>query len=87
MGKVLSLLRKTEIEKFVKDWTSQNVCRIPGVDDLPCEVDRWAAGLTGDARALGISGSDIYLIVGDIDDFLTQQYRRHVVEPSPEPPL
>ena len=41
---------------------------------LPTEVDRWASDLTGDARAQGISGSDLNKTVGDIDDYLTAQH-------------
>jgi len=67
---------QTEIETFVSDWVVQNVRTIAGLADLSYEVDRLAAGLTGDARALGISGSDINRIVGDIDDYLTEQYHR-----------
>ena len=67
---------QTEIETFVSDWVVQNVRTIAGLADLSYEVDRLAAGLTGDARALGISGSDINRTVGDIDDYLTEQYHR-----------
>jgi hypothetical protein len=69
---------KTEIETFVSDWVVQNVRSISGLADLSYEVDRLAACLTGDARALGISGSDINQAVGDIDDYLTEQYHRQV---------
>jgi hypothetical protein len=32
--------------------------------------------LTRDARARGISGSELHRALGDIDDYLTEQYRR-----------
>ena len=67
---------KTEIETFVSNWMAQNVRNVSGLASLPSEVDRLAARLTGDARALGISGSDINRAVGDIDDYLTEQYHR-----------
>ena len=67
---------KTEIDTFVTDWVVQNVRVVSRLADLADEVDRLAASLTSDARALGISGSDIYKTVGDIDDYLTEQYRR-----------
>jgi len=67
---------KTEIEAFVSNWVAQNIHRVSGLANLPCEVDRLAALLTGDGRALGISGNDINRAVGDIDDYLTEQYHR-----------
>jgi hypothetical protein len=67
---------ETEIETFVTSWVAQNVWNVSGVADLLYEVDRLAARLTGDARAQGISGSDINRTVGDIDDYLTEQYLR-----------
>jgi hypothetical protein len=67
---------KTEIETFVSNWVAQNVRSVSSLANLPNEVDRLAACLTGEARALGISGSDINRAVGDIDDYLTEQYHR-----------
>jgi len=67
---------KTEIDTFVTDWVVQNVRVVSRLADLAYEVDRLAASLTSDARALGISGGDIYKTVGDIDDYLTEQYHR-----------
>jgi hypothetical protein len=67
---------KTEIETFVNKWSAENVRSVSGLANLSYEVDRLAASLTGDARAFGISGSDINRAVGDIDDYLTEQYHR-----------
>jgi hypothetical protein len=67
---------KTEIDTFVTDCVVQNVRVVSRLADLAYEVDRLAASLTSDARALGISGGDIYKTVGDIDDYLTEQYHR-----------
>jgi hypothetical protein len=67
---------KTEIEIFVSSWVTQNIRFVSAVANLPEEVDRLAACLTGDARARGISGSDLNRTVGDIDDYLTEQYYR-----------
>jgi len=67
---------KTEIESFVSSWVAQNVRRLSGPANLPSEVDRLAARLTGDARAQGISGGDLNRAVGDIDDYLTEQHQR-----------
>ena len=49
---------------------------VPGLTNLPSEVDRLAASLTGDARAEGISGGDLNRALGDIDDYLTGQYEQ-----------
>ena len=64
------------VESFVANWVAQNVRSVPGLTSLPPEVDRLAAGLTGDARAEGISGSDLNRAPGDIDDYLTGQYEQ-----------
>lgn len=64
---------KTEIETFVKNWIALNVRSVKG--SVPTEVDRLAAELTGAARAKGISGGDLNRALGDIDDYLTEQYR------------
>ncbi|HKQ44568.1 MAG TPA: hypothetical protein VJS47_04175 [Rhizomicrobium sp.] len=65
-----------EIEAFVNGWVTQNVRNVPGLANLQHEVDRLAASLTGDARALGISGGDLNRALGDIDDYLTGQYQQ-----------
>ena len=64
---------KPEIEAFVRDWVAHNVHLVPELN-LPAEVDRWASDLTGEARARGISGSDLNKTLGDIDDYLTAQH-------------
>jgi hypothetical protein len=66
---------KTEIEAFVRDWVARNVHLVPELAALPTEVDKWASDLTGDARAEGISGSDLNKTLGDIDDYLTGQHQ------------
>jgi hypothetical protein len=65
---------KTEIESFVKNWVARNVHGVKG--PVPTEVDRLAAALTGAARAEGISGGELNQALGDIDDYLTEQYRQ-----------
>jgi hypothetical protein len=67
---------KSDIENFVKSWVAQNVHSVKGLSNLPSEVDRLAASLTGDARVEGISGGDLNRTVGDIDDYLTAQYEQ-----------
>ena len=65
---------KAEIEQFVRDWVASNVHLVPELADVMAEIDRLASNLTGDARAFGISGRDLNTTVGDIDDYLAQQY-------------
>jgi hypothetical protein len=67
---------KTDIENFVSNWVASNVRTVKGLSNLPQEVDRLAASLTGDARAEGITGGDLNRALGDIDDYLTAQYEQ-----------
>jgi hypothetical protein len=67
---------KTDIETFVTSWVALNVRSVKGLSNLPQEVDRLAASLTGDARAEGITGGDLNRALGDIDDYLTAQYEQ-----------
>ena len=62
---------KSDIENFVNSWVARHVRVLPNQVSLVQEVDRLAASLTADARAHGISGSDIHRTLGDIDDYLT----------------
>jgi len=71
---------KTDIETFVTGWVAANVRNIPGLSNVTPEVDRLAASLTGDARAEGISGGDIHKALGDIDEYLTEQYQQACAE-------
>jgi hypothetical protein len=65
-----------DIEAFLRDWVARHVQFQPGLTNLPLEVDRLAARLTSDARALGISGGDLHRIFGHIDTYLTDCYSR-----------
>ena len=67
---------KTDVRNFVNDWVAQNVRRVKDLSNVPGEVNRLAASMTGDARVHGISGGDLHGIVGDIDDYLTEQYEQ-----------
>ena len=71
---------KIDVKNFVNDWVAQNVRSVKGASNVPYEVNRLAASMTGDAREYGISGGDLHGIVGDIDDYLTEQYEK-VSEP------
>ena len=66
---------RADVERFVKHWVAENVRNVPGLANVQSEVDRLAASLTGDARVEGISGGDINLALGDIDEYLTEQYQ------------
>jgi hypothetical protein len=67
---------KTDIQNFVTGWVAQNVRGVKGPSNVPSEVNRLAADMTGDARLLGISGGELHQVVGDIDDYLTVQYEQ-----------
>ncbi len=66
---------------FIREWISSNVYNVPGLVDLPREIERLAAQITSDARLAGISGGDIARAVGDIDDYLTGAYEN--LSPGP----
>jgi hypothetical protein len=70
-----------DIESFVTDWVAEHVRRVPGLASVPVEMDRLAAELTRDARARGISGRELNRAMGDIDDYLTEQYSRVCAAP------
>ena len=67
---------KSDIQSFVSSWVAENVRAVKGLSNVPSEVNRLAASMTGDAREQGISGSDLHQAVGDIDDYLTEQYQQ-----------
>ena len=66
----------SDIESFVKGWVAENVRQLSGLASIPSEMDRLAAELTRGARAHGISGRDLHRAIGDIDDYLAEEYRR-----------
>ncbi|HKU63980.1 MAG TPA: hypothetical protein VJQ06_02905 [Rhizomicrobium sp.] len=70
---------KTDVQNFVTDWVAQNVHSVKGLSNVAGEVNRLAASMTGDAREHGISGGDLHGIMGDIDDYLTEQYEQACV--------
>ena len=67
---------KKDVQNFVISWVAQNVRAVKGTSNVPYEVNRLAASMTGDAREHGISGGDLHGVVGDIDDYLTEQYEQ-----------
>lgn len=68
--------RNERTGRFVRDWVCANVFNEAACADLPREIDRLACQLTADARLHGISGREIALLVGDIDEFLTGEYMK-----------
>jgi hypothetical protein len=71
------MLTNSQIEAFVADWMACNVSHQRNPPDRPGDIDRLAAGLTGAARAQGISGGDLHRLLGDIDDYLTAECRQN----------
>ena len=67
---------KAEVEAFAKTWVESHVRVVPRLASLATEVDRLAANITSDARTRGISGGDLNLALGDLDDYLTGQYQQ-----------
>ena len=65
-----------EIERFVQEWVAEHLRVHPGLTNVPLEVDRLAAHLTGDARTRGITGGDMHRALGDIDAYLTERYKQ-----------
>jgi hypothetical protein len=70
-----------DIESFVTEWVAEHVRRVPGLASVPVEMDRLAAELTQAARAHSISGRELHRAVGDIDDYLAEQYSRICAAP------
>jgi hypothetical protein len=66
--------RTKKAGEFAREWISSNVYNVPGLVDLPREIERLASQITSDAREMGISGGDLARAVGDIDDYLTGAY-------------
>ena len=66
---------KAEVEAFAKAWVTTHMRVVPGANPAH-EVDRLAAHITCDARMQGISGRDLNLALGDIDDYLAGQYQQ-----------
>lgn len=62
-----------EIETFVMRWAAEHVHPRAGRADLLQEVDRLACQLTRDAREHGISGTEIFGVLGDIDVYLMEK--------------
>ena len=67
---------KAEVEAFAKTWVASHMRVVPRLASLATEVDRLAAHITSDARTRGISGGDLNLALGDLDDYLTGQYQQ-----------
>jgi hypothetical protein len=63
---------------FVQNWVSSNLTSMPDSPDIARETDRLASIMTGDARSLGISGSDISRAIGNIDDYLTSELEKRL---------
>jgi len=67
---------------FVEHWVSSNLNSMSNLPDIARETDRLASMMTGDARSLGISGSDISRAIGNIDDYLTSELEKRQRTPG-----
>ena len=72
---------RANIETFVAAWLARNVRQVPRTQ-WSSEVDRLAAGLTGEARSLGISGGDLNRALGNIDYYLDAQLHARTIVPD-----
>jgi hypothetical protein len=66
----------SDVQSFVNNWVARHVRAERGLSANPVEIDRLAAGLTGAARAEGISGGELHRVLGDIDDYLAEQCQK-----------
>jgi hypothetical protein len=66
----------SDVQSFVNTWVERNVRAERSLSGNPGEIDRLAAGLTSAARAEGISGGELHRVLGDIDDYLTEQHQQ-----------
>jgi len=71
----------SDIESFVQAWISENMRRMPRGPSATPEIDRLAAEITRAARMQGISGRELNCAVGDIDEYLSEQYQRNFASP------
>lgn len=67
---------------FVQKWVSSHLTGGPDLPDIARETDRLASMITGDARSHGISGADIFRVVGNIDDYLTSELEKRQRTPG-----
>lgn len=63
-------------DEFVKAWVSRNVHPVPGLEDYGSHVADLAAQLSDDANAAGIGEDELTQTVGDIDNFMTNEYEQ-----------
>lgn len=65
------------IDDFVKDWVGDNVHNVKGLDDLPGHVAQLTAKLIADASVKDITPARLLEAIGDLDDFLTNEYEQN----------
>lgn len=61
---------------FVQRWVLSNLNNMSDFPDIVRETDRLASMMTGDARALNISGTDIFRAIGNIDEYLASELEK-----------
>lgn len=63
-------------DRFVRSWVSKHIHNIPGLDDCRQHVEALAERLKDDARAEGIDPLDLEEGVGDLCDYLLNEYEQ-----------
>jgi hypothetical protein len=61
---------------FVKSWVSANVHNVPGVKYAAPRVAELTAKLVGDASMAGITHDELMDTVGNLSDFLTNEFEQ-----------
>ena len=60
--------------RFIKEWVSENVHNVLGLEDQRPEVIRLSAKLRADAAAQGTPRHELDESLGDIEDYLGDAY-------------
>jgi hypothetical protein len=61
-------------DEFARNWVSENVHNVPGLEDQRPEVRRLANLLVKDASEVGIGVNELLETVGDPEDYLEGAY-------------
>lgn len=63
-------------DRFVREWVSDNVHTIPGLEDHRRHVEELSERLKDDAQAVGIGPLELAESVGDSYDYLLNEYEQ-----------
>ena len=61
-------------DRFVREWVSDNVYNVPGLQDHKQYVEQLSERLKDDAQAAGISPLELAESVGDSYDYMLNEY-------------